>query len=616
MPEQDMNNEKSNPMSIGEQLVNMAQASEEPSKDAVDEVVSYKEEYYDVSKYKDEIGSFIKEKRVELDLLSNMQANYEALKKSIFAGSTDSDEERYPHAAEMFKVYKSAIIESSLSGYSALLEISGRDAYSTLKVPELKDTMTNQFKRMSLLEKLSGDTVDDWLLKGEAVSFIKLKKTKEEYRSKSTLVDAETGKDVATFKVKEFVSYKDIDVERIDPLDFYVDAFDYRSDPRGATKIVRTWISPKELLTSNMYPMLSQEDKDNIIASVGRNGSGYNFQYDATMSSTNQLRNRTDINKIEVLTFYGDYITSDNKVLRNIKAILVGGRIADAKYSAVNTNRIIYASYKIDDNTHRSIAPLASTEVVNRLINRVADMFVKNLDDASNPIVLYPKGSLNASQVKEIRTKRQCEYNDVAQPPTFYAPPVAATQGLQLINMILDQNKNVLGLNNYLAGNTDGAVRTARESSILFQKANARMRVETDVFSYNFMLALFVSFYAFNRELALSLGDPLDEIYTDPQLKVSISTNASRSDKEGELQRLMQMLQLPIAQMIFSNLQPDQIVLAVRYLMAKAELTDADNLLELIDSQTGEPNISGFTDEEGSPVDESNNSNVNLPQQE
>ena len=139
MPEQDMNNEKSNPMSIGEQLVNMAQASEEPSKDAVDEVVSYKEEYYDVSKYKDEIGSFIKEKRVELDLLSNMQANYEALKKSIFAGSTDSDEERYPHAAEMFKVYKSAIIESSLSGYSALLEISGRDAYSTLKVPELKE---------------------------------------------------------------------------------------------------------------------------------------------------------------------------------------------------------------------------------------------------------------------------------------------------------------------------------------------------------------------------------------------------------------------------------------------------------------------------------------------
>ena len=182
--------------------------------------------------------------------------------------------------------------------------------------------------------------------------------------------------------------------------------------------------------------------------------------------------------------------------------------------------------------------------------------------------------------------------------------------------MILDQNKNVLGLNNYLAGNTDGAVRTARESSILFQKANARMRVETDVFSYNFMLALFVSFYAFNRELALSLGDPLDEIYTDPQLKVSISTNASRSDKEGELQRLMQMLQLPIAQMIFSNLQPDQIVLAVRYLMAKAGLTDADNLLDLIDSQTGEPNISGFTDDEGNPVDESNNSNVNLPQQE
>ena len=578
-------------LSLQDTISALTQDFEKEAPDVDDETVEFKEDYYDVKKYKEEIGSFIKRKRVELDILSNMEANYVSLKNSIFAGTTTSDEERYPHAAEMFKVYKSAIIESSLSGYSALLEITGRDAYSTLKVPELKDTMTNQFKRMSLLEKLSGDTVDDWLLKGEAVSFIKLKKTKEEYRTKSTMIDQKTGQEIVSFKVKQFVTYQDTDIERIDPLDFYVDAYDYKNDPRGATKIIRTWISSKELLTSNAYPFLTQEDKDNIIASVGRNGSGANYQYTYDTSSVNQLRNRTDVGKIEVLSFYGDYITSDNKVLRNIKAVLVGGMIADAKYSAVNTNRIIYAAYKVDERTHRSISPLACSEVVNRLVNRVTDMFIKNLDDASNPIIIYPKGSLSSNQVKEIRTKKQCEYNDVATMPQFYAPPVAATQGLELIRMVLDQNKNVLGLNNYLAGNTDGAVRTARESSILFQKANARMRVETDVFSYNFMLALFVSFYAFNRELALSLEQPLEEIYSDIKLRVSISTNASRADKEGELQRLMSMLQLPIAQMIFSNLQPDQVVLAVRYLMAKAELHDADNLLELIDADTGEPNI-------------------------
>lgn len=602
----DMNGEEN--LSLQDTISALTQDFEKESPDVDDETVEFKEDYYDVKKYKEEIGSFVKRKRVELDILSNMEANYVSLKNSIFAGTTTSDEERYPHAAEMFKVYKSAIIESSLSGYSALLEITGRDAYSTLKVPELKDTMTNQFKRMSLLEKLSGDTVDDWLLKGEAVSFIKLKKTKEEYRTKSTMIDQKTGQEVASFKVKQFVTYQDTDIERIDPLDFYVDAYDYKNDPRGATKIIRTWISSKELLTSNAYPFLTQEDKDNIIASVGRNGSGANYQYAYDTSSVNQLRNRTDVGKIEVLSFYGDYITSDNKVLRNIKAVLVGGMIADAKYSAVNTNRIIYAAYKVDERTHRSISPLACSEVVNRLVNRVTDMFIKNLDDASNPIIIYPKGSLSSNQVKEIRTKKQCEYNDVATMPQFYAPPVAATQGLELIRMVLDQNKNVLGLNNYLAGNTDGAVRTARESSILFQKANARMRVETDVFSYNFMLALFVSFYAFNRELALSLEQPLEEIYSDVKLRVSISTNASRADKEGELQRLMSMLQLPIAQMIFSNLQPDQVVLAVRYLMAKAELHDADNLLELIDTDTGEPNLPD------TPVDESvqNNDDNNV----
>ena len=323
-----------------------------------------------------------------------------------------------------------------------------------------------------------------------------------------------------------------------------------------------------------------------------------------TVTDLSQL----DVNGSSIVTFYGDYITSDNKVLTNIKATLVGGRIANAQYSSVNTNRIIYAGYKIDENTHRAIAPLASTEIVNILVNRVTDLFIQNLEDIAIPIILYQKGTINANKIAEIRKKRQCEFNAIENKPEFYTPPQASTNGLQLMDMILNQSKNVLGLNNYMAGNTDGAVRTARESAILTQKANARMRVETDVFSYNFMLSLFVSFYAFNRELALSLEEPLDEIYADPKLRVAISTNASRADKEGELQRLMQMLQLPIAQMIFSNLQPDQVVLAVRYLMAKAELTDADNLLELIDEQTGQTNVPDNPDINNTqPMEESNN---------
>ena len=142
-----------------------------------------------------------------------------------------------------------------------------------------------------------------------------------------------------------------------------------------------------------------------------------------------------------------------------------------------------------------------------------------------------------------------------------------------------------------MAGSTDGAVRTAAESAIITQNANSRMRVETDVFSYRFLLNLFVAFYAFNRECAFVLGKPLNPIYADENMHMAISTNAVRADQEGELQRLMQMLNLPIAQMIFSNLQPDQITLAVRYLMAKANLTDADNLLELFDKTTGEPTV-------------------------
>ena len=68
------------------------------------------------------------------------------------------------------------------------------------------------------------------------------------------------------------------------------------------------------------------------------------------------------------------------------------------------------------------------------------------------------------------------------------------------------------------------------------------------------------------------------------------------------------MLDLPIAQMIFSNLQPDQVVLAVRYLMAKAELTDVDNLLELVDERTGQTNVPDNPDMNNmNSAEESNN---------
>ena len=552
----------------------------------IDETITTKQEWYDLNKYKDEVCSFVKKRQVELDVTSTMSNTYDKFYASVYSGTNESDVERYPHAAESFKVYKSAIIESCLQGYSALLEISGNDGNSTLQIPELKQEMTNQFKAVSLLEKLSADIVDDWILKGESVAFIKLREDKEEYRVKETLTDEETGEELVRFAIKTGVNYKTVDIERIDPLDFYVDANDYDKDPRGCTKIVRSFISAKELLSSDAYPLLSRQEKDDIITSKSsKNGNPFMFQFG---SFTSNQRSRTDRDGIEVLTFYGDYITSDNKILSNIKATVVEGRIANLKYNGVSTNRLIYAAYKIDRTTHRGVSPLASTQPINRLANRAIDMFINNLDDVAHPWVMWQKGTFSAQQMKEARRKKEIEYNALGAKPEFYTPPSVPPQGIDLINVIIEQSKSVLGLNKYMAGDTTGAVRTARESAILSQKANARMRVETDVFSYNFLLRLFHAFYAFNRELALVAGEPLAPIYANPNLNVTISTNASRADKEGELNRLMEMLQLPISQMIFSNLTPQQITLAVRYLMAKAELTDADNLLELMD-EAGQP---------------------------
>lgn len=564
-----------------------------------DEKLTIKQQWYDLSKYKDEIASFVKTKRVQLNINSKAEENYNKFYRSVFSGAEESDKERYPHMAELFKVYKSAILESSLPGYSALLVIQGDDAYSTMKVPELRNAMLDQFKSMSLLERLSGDYVDDWILKGETAAFLKYKETKEEWRMKQTVEDAGTGEKLMSFTLKEGVTYEDIDIERIDPFDLFIDAVDYDRDPLGCVKVVRSYIDAKTLLTSDAYPLLSKEDKEAILnKQQTRNGSDSNlyFRWDIAEDPKRTMA-RTNRDQIEVLTFYGDYITNDYKVLSNIKAVVIDGRAAEIKYNDSSTPRIIYAGYKIDRQTHRGISPLCSGLPINRLVNKAVDLFIKNLDDVANPIMMWQKGTFNKMQAREARKNRELEFTSLEQKPEFFAPPMVGQNGIPIIQMLLDENKNMLGLNSYMAGDASGAVRTAEESAILFQKANARMRVETDVFSYRFMLPLFVSFYGLNRELAIAFEHPLKEIYADENLKVTISTNAAKADKEGELNRLMQMLNLPIAQMIFSNLSPQQVIVAVRYLMAKADLNDADNLLELVDSEgntnTPPPDVEG-----------------------
>lgn len=580
----------------------------------MDETIKSKEQWYDLNPYKDEIASFVRKKKVSLDCIAKMEQQYNKLYRTVYAGSEEADTERFPHSAEIFKVYKSAVIEACLQGYSALFVTKGKDAYSILKIPELNEVMTDQFKSMALIENLSDETLDDWILKGEACGFIKLKTTKEEYRIKETLVDEESGEPVVRFTLKEGVEYEDIDFERIDPLDVYIDANDYKRDPLGCAKIVRSFITPETLLLSESYPMLSRELKKDIADKYSTQNNASSFAPNSNYITEGISYSSTKAAKIEVLTFRGDYVTTDGKVLKNIIAVLVDNQIADLKYSEVSTNRFIYAAYKVDRLSHRGISPMAASNPVNKLLNRAVDMFLKNLEDVSNPYILYTKGSVSKQDYTNFKNEKRLEYNEGINKPEFWSPPPAAMQGLELLNIILNQNKNMLGLNSYISGDASGAVRTAKETAALIQRSNARMRVETDVFSYNFMLRLFTSFYAFNRELALAAGHPLNEIYADPKLKVSISTNASRADEQGELNMLMQMLNLPIAQMIFSNLTPQQTILALRYLMAKAGLKDADNLLELTDEQGNTTQLLP-TDSNGNAI-QSNDMAQPLPQEQ
>lgn len=564
-----------------------------------------KEQWYNLTPYKDEISKYISERKDELGRHSNMLKNYNILYRSIFSGAENSDKERYTCAKEMFNVYKAAIIEGCIPGYSALMDIEGRNPESVLLAPEVKSAMIEQFKSILLVEKLSDQVLLDWITKGEAAVFIKLKETTEKYREKEVLSDAETGEDLIQFKVETGVTYEDIEIEVIDPLDLYIDAVDYKNNPKSCPKIIRTFISPRELLTDKTnFPMLTEADKKAIIQKYYSRDKSSPYVYTSSANATDITYSQSSEKQIEVLTFRGDYVTKDAKLLTNIKAITVEGYMAYLDYEKVNTLQLIYAPYIIDRETHRGVSPLCSTIPLNKLANKCIDLFISNLDEVANPILMYSNESIPKNELKTFRQKRELQWNDsLGGGVSWFNPPEISPNGMALLNVLLNQNKDTMGVNNYISGDMSGSVRTAQESQILFQKANARMRVETDVFSYKFLLPLITSFYAFNRELALAAKHPLKDIYAIPNLMISISTGASKADKEGERMRLMEMLNLPIFQMIFSNLNPQQVVTAVRYLMSKADLKDVDNLLELFDKD-GNPLYPVEEEEVNPPVTE------------
>ena len=83
---------------------------------------------------------------------------------------------------------------------------------------------------------------------------------------------------------------------------------------------------------------------------------------------------------------------------------------------------------------------------------------------------------------------------------------------------------------------------------------------------------------------------------------VIISTGASKADTEGEFQKLMSILGMPaISQPMFQwASESGNMDVAIKYIMAKAGLTDADNILQLLEEQGNDMNDIP----QGSPTEE------------
>ena len=341
-----------------------------------------------------EIAKDIQDKfKLWYDDLSVSRTETLKLLKDIYPGYASDTEKlkKVPSTYEQFKTYESAIYRATFQNYDGLVDIEGQDLRSNNLAGIYKASLVFDYNNINLKDTLD-KILYDWLTKGEGAAYISWKENIVQVPQNEIveIVDETTGKittDVQTI-TKDIVTFRGVDVTRIDPHNLYYDK-SQRDSWDSCGKVYRDFIPIQTILSNTSYNLTAQEQKE-LKEMVEPNEDIGDLRNKIIDSSIKVIGNN-----IEVLEYYGDYMVPETlDVVRNAEIVIIAGKyVARMEKSAKPKCPIIYNTYLSRPDTARGQSPIKIPAILNDVENMCVDLMLKAWHLNVDPVFLAPKGA-------------------------------------------------------------------------------------------------------------------------------------------------------------------------------------------------------------------------------
>lgn len=436
-------------------------------------------------------------------------------------------------------------------------------------------------------------TAINWAIKGEGAFYLCWK---EEYYQQTTEVSNEyineEGDLVSeTVKVREDVpTFMGVDVKEIDPHNLFFDK-SQRNDWNNCKKIYRDFVPLEEILANKSYNLTPDEKKE-LRELVNKQDNDIDTFDGKPCDENTKIYRGT----IEVLEFEGTYTLPDStETLRRMEATVIAGKyLAKFQESDKPQSPYVWAAYMERPDTGRGQSPLKIPSILNSVQNMCMDLVMRCYFLISNPPFLAPDGAF----VQDIKVEpgKPIYYNnmDLTQAPQR----LDFSQGLsgyQMIDFFRQKAQNATGVNQYMQGSMDSSVRTASEASYIHAGASMRIAREAYKFSHNLIYKLVRLFALYKKVFDTTDRQVKDEngnfVNIDAEVrsgnyKFIIGGAQSVVSREGETQKIFQLLGLPGIQTITQAITPDAAAELLKWAMNRLNLQGTEQISEMLDMNT------------------------------
>ena len=386
--------------------------------------------------------------------------------------------------------------------------------------------------------------------------------------------------------MKDVVTFRGVDVKRIDPHNLYFDK-SQKENWDACGKVYRAFVPIQTILANTSYNLTSQEIKELKELTKPNEDIG-DYRNKVIDSGVKVIGSN-----IEVLEFYGDYMVPETlDVVRNAEIVIIAGKyVARMEQSKKPKCPIVYGSYLERPDTLRGQSPMKVPAILNDVENMCVDLMMKAWQLNVDPVFLAPKGSFPS--YSRLVPGKPIEYD-----PTTLATSApqkidfsSGLRGFDFDKFFKEKIEGATGITQYLLGSQEGSVRTASESTYIHAGATMRVAREAYLFQSKIILpivklhALFKKIYDIEPRYVRMPDNRYAEVTDEVRngnYTFLLGDSQTSVEREAETQKLFQLLSSPAFQSLAGIMDVQTASEFLKWLLNRMNFKETDQIFEII----------------------------------